>query len=60
MGRRPTVVTGPTGEESLAIRSIGHVGLVWTGGTLTSTSALALLQRVRENLESWAWEQELT
>ena len=60
VGRRPTVVTGPTGEESLAIRSIGHVGLVWTGGTLTSTSALALLQRVRENLESWAWEQELT
>ncbi len=58
--RRPTVVTGPTGEESLAIRAIGHLGLAWTGGTLTTASALTFLQRVRENLESWAWEQELT
>lgn len=57
--RRPAVVSGPTGEESLAIRSIGTLGLTWDAGTLSHPIALALLQRIRENLESWAWEQEL-
>jgi 2-oxoglutarate dehydrogenase E2 component (dihydrolipoamide succinyltransferase) len=58
--RQPAVVAGPTGEESLAIRSIGALGLVWDATTLTHGTALGFLQRVRDNLESWAWEQELT
>jgi 2-oxoglutarate dehydrogenase E2 component (dihydrolipoamide succinyltransferase) len=57
--KRPAVITGVDGEDVIAIRHIGYLGLTWDHRAFDGSTAVAFLQRIKQNLESWDWEQEL-
>jgi 2-oxoglutarate dehydrogenase E2 component (dihydrolipoamide succinyltransferase) len=57
--KRPTVVTTPDGQDTIAIRHIGYLGLSWDHRAFDGSTAVLFLQRIKENLETWEWEQEL-
>jgi pyruvate dehydrogenase E2 component (dihydrolipoamide acetyltransferase) len=57
--KRPTVVTTPDGQDMIAIRHIGYLGLSWDHRAFDGSTAVLFLQRVKHNLETWEWEQEL-
>jgi 2-oxoglutarate dehydrogenase E2 component (dihydrolipoamide succinyltransferase) len=58
--KRAAVVTGPDGEDMIAIRHIGYLGLTWDHRAFDGSTAVLFLQRIKQNLETWDWEQELT
>ena len=57
--KRPTVVTLPDGTDTVAIRHIGYLGLTWDHRAFDGSTAVLFLARIKEDLESWDWEQEL-
>ena len=57
--KRPTVITAPDGQDMIAIRHIGYLGLTWDHRALDGSTAVLFLRRIKENLETWDWEQEL-
>ncbi len=57
--KRPAVVTGVDGEDVIAIRHIGYLGLTWDHRAFDGSTAVLFLRRIKENLETWDWEQEL-
>ncbi len=57
--KRPAVVTGADGEDVIAIRHIGYLGLSWDHRAFDGSTAVLFLQRIKQNLEGWDWEQEL-
>jgi 2-oxoglutarate dehydrogenase E2 component (dihydrolipoamide succinyltransferase) len=58
--KRPTVITSPDGADMIAIRNIGYLGLTWDHRAFDGSTAVLFLRRIKENLETWDWEQELT
>ncbi len=58
--KRPTVVTLPDGNDAIAIHRIGYLGLSWDHRAFDGVTALLFLNKVKENLETWDWEQELS
>jgi pyruvate dehydrogenase E2 component (dihydrolipoamide acetyltransferase) len=59
VAKRPVVTTTPDGQDIIAIRHIGYLGLTWDHRAFDGSTALLFLKRIKENLESWDWEQEL-
>ncbi len=57
--KRPVVATLPDGTDTVAIRHIGYLGLSWDHRAFDGSTAVLFLARIKENLESWDWEQEL-
>jgi pyruvate dehydrogenase E2 component (dihydrolipoamide acetyltransferase) len=57
--KRPTVVTTPDGQDMIAIRHIGYLGLSWDHRAFDGSTAVLFLRRIKDNLETWDWEQEL-
>jgi pyruvate dehydrogenase E2 component (dihydrolipoyllysine-residue acetyltransferase) len=57
--KRPTVVTLPDGTDTVAIRHIGYLGLTWDHRAFDGSTAVLFLRHIKQNLESWDWEQEL-
>ncbi len=57
--KRPTVVTLPDGTDTVAIRHIGYLGLSWDHRAFDGSTAVLFLARIKENLQSWDWDQEL-
>jgi pyruvate dehydrogenase E2 component (dihydrolipoamide acetyltransferase) len=57
--RRPVVVTGPGGEESIAIHSVGNLTLTWDHRAFDGAYAASFLNRIRELLETRDWAAEL-
>lgn len=57
--KRVTVLDGPDGEDVIAIRPIGYLGLTWDHRAFDGSTALLFLRRIKQYLESWDWEQEL-
>lgn len=57
--KRPTVITASDGQDMIAIRHIGYLGLTWDHRALDGSTAVLFLRRIKENLETWDWEQEL-
>jgi len=57
--KRPTVITSPDGQDMIAIRHIGYLGLTWDHRAFDGSTAVLFLKRIQENLETWDWEQEL-
>ena len=57
--KRPTVVTDSDGQDMIAIRHIGYLGLTWDHRAFDGSTAVLFLQRIKQNLENWDWEQEL-
>ena len=58
--KRATVVTTPDGQDTIAIRHIGYLGLTWDHRAFDGSTAVLFLRKIKENLETWDWEQELT
>ena len=59
VAKRPTVVTAADGQDVIAIRHIGYLGLTWDHRAFDGSTAVLFLSRIKENLETWDWEQEL-
>ena len=59
VAKRPTVVTAADGQDVIAIRHIGYLGLSWDHRAFDGSTAVLFLRRIKENLEAWDWEQEL-
>jgi pyruvate dehydrogenase E2 component (dihydrolipoyllysine-residue acetyltransferase) len=57
--KRPTVITTSDGQDMIAIRHIGYLGLTWDHRALDGSTAALFLRRIKENLETWDWSQEL-
>jgi 2-oxoglutarate dehydrogenase E2 component (dihydrolipoamide succinyltransferase) len=57
--KRPTVVTTPDGQDMIAIRHIGYLGLSWDHRAFDGSTAVMFLSRIKENIETWDWSQEL-
>jgi 2-oxoglutarate dehydrogenase E2 component (dihydrolipoamide succinyltransferase) len=58
--KRPTVVSLPDGTDGLAIRHIGYLGLTWDHRAFDGSTAVLFLKRIKDNLQTWDWEQELS
>ena len=57
--KRPAVVTLPDGTDTIAVRHIGYLSLTWDHRAFDGSTAVRFLDRVRTNLETWDWDQEL-
>jgi len=57
--KRPVVISDDLGDDSIAIHHIGYLGLTWDHRAFDGSTAALFLQRIRDNLENWDWEQEL-
>ena len=57
--KRPTVITNPDGSDAIAIHHIGYLGLTWDHRAFDGSTAVLFLARIKHNLETWDWEQEL-
>ena len=58
--KRPSVVTTSDGQDTIAIRHIGYLGLSWDHRAFDGSIAVLFLRRIKDNLETWDWEQQLT
>jgi 2-oxoglutarate dehydrogenase E2 component (dihydrolipoamide succinyltransferase) len=58
--KRPVVITDASGADAVAIHHIGYLGLTWDHRAFDGSTAVLFLRRIKENLETWDWEQELT
>ena len=57
--KRPVVVTDSAGNDAIAIRHIGYLGLSWDHRAFDGSTAVLFLRRIKEILETRSWEQEL-
>jgi 2-oxoglutarate dehydrogenase E2 component (dihydrolipoamide succinyltransferase) len=57
--KRPTVITTSDGQDMIAVRHIGYLGLSWDHRAFDGSTAVLFLRRIKENIETWDWEQEL-
>lgn len=60
VAKRPKVVTTADGQDAIAIRPIGYLGLSWDHRAFDGSTAVLFLRRIKDNLEAWDWEQQLT
>lgn len=60
VSKRATVIGLPDGTDTIAIRPIGYLGLTWDHRVFDGSTAVLFLQRIKHNLETWDWEQELS
>jgi len=58
--KKAVVVELPDGSDALAIHHIGYLGLSWDHRVFDGSTAALFLARIRENLETWDWDQELS
>ncbi len=59
VSKRPVVITDDHGNDSIAIRHIGYLSLTWDHRAFDGSTAVLFLQRIKQSLETWDWEQEL-
>jgi len=60
VAKRPTVITTEDGQDMIAIRHIGYLGLTWDHRAFDGSTAVLFVRKIKENLETWDWEQELS
>lgn len=58
--KRPVVIEMPDGSDGIAIRHIGYLGLSWDHRVFDGSTATLFLGRIKQNLQAWDWEQELS
>ncbi|NIA24050.1 MAG: dihydrolipoyllysine-residue succinyltransferase [Gammaproteobacteria bacterium] len=58
--KRPTVITSAEGQDMIAIHPIGYLGFTWDHRAFDGVIAVQFLNRIKENLQSWDWQQELS
>ena len=57
--KRPTVVTGPDGDDVIAVRHTGLLALTWDHRAFDGAYAAAFLQALQHELENRDWAAEL-
>ena len=57
--KRPWVVTGSDGEDSIAIRHVGILALTWDHRAFDGAYAAAFLQAMKDTIQATDWEAEL-
>ena len=57
--KRPTVVPGPDGSDSIAVRHIGILALAWDHRAFDGAYAAAFLGALRQDIETRDWKAEL-
>ena len=57
--KKPVVVEHPGGEESIAIRPMGMIGLSWDHRAFDGAYSASFLHEVKKNLETRDWGSEL-
>lgn len=57
--KRPVVITDRDGNDAIAIHHVGYLGLTWDHRAFDGSTAVRFLGRIKHNLETWDWEQEL-
>ncbi len=57
--KKPVVIEHPSGEESIAIRPMGMIGLSWDHRAFDGAYAASFLHEVKRNLETRDWGAEL-
>jgi 2-oxoglutarate dehydrogenase E2 component (dihydrolipoamide succinyltransferase) len=57
--KRPWVVTGSDGEDSIAIRHVGILALTWDHRAFDGAYAAAFLQAMKDTIGATDWEAEL-
>ncbi len=57
--KKPVVIEHPSGEESIAIRPMGMIGLSWDHRAFDGAYAASFLHDVKKNLETRDWGAEL-
>ncbi|MGI9585542.1 MAG: dihydrolipoamide acetyltransferase family protein [Acidimicrobiia bacterium] len=60
VSKRPVVVQMPNGSDAITIRHTGYLGLSWDHRVFDGSTAVLFLKRIKENLETWDWEQEVS
>jgi len=60
VAKRPAVITTDDGQDTIAIRHIGYLGLSWDHRAFDGSTAVLFVQRIKQNLETWDWAQELS
>jgi 2-oxoglutarate dehydrogenase E2 component (dihydrolipoamide succinyltransferase) len=58
--KRPVVVADAEGNDAIAIRHIGYLSLTWDHRAFDGSTAVLFLRRIKESLETWDWEHELS
>lgn len=58
--KKPVVVELPDGTDTIAIRHVGYLGLSWDHRVFDGSTAVLFLDRIKQNLQTWDWEQELS
>jgi len=57
--KKPVVVEGPDGEDSIAVHHVGVLALAWDHRAFDGAYAASFLRAMREILETRDWEPEL-
>jgi pyruvate dehydrogenase E2 component (dihydrolipoamide acetyltransferase) len=57
--KKPVVVEHPSGEETIAIRPMGMIGLSWDHRAFDGAYSASFLHEVKKNLETRDWGAEL-
>ena len=57
--KKPVVVEHPSGEETIAIRPMGMIGLSWDHRAFDGAYSASFLHEVKKNLETRDWGSEL-
>jgi len=60
VAKRPIVITDKDGNDGIAIHHVGYLGLSWDHRAFDGSTAVKFLARIKGNLETWDWEQELS
>ncbi len=58
--KKPVVVEAVDGTDAVAIHHVGYLGLSWDHRVFDGSTAVLFLNRIKENLQTWDWEQELS
>ena len=58
--KKPVVVELSDGSDAVAIHYVGYLGLSWDHRVFDGSTAVLFLRRIKDNLETWDWDQELS
>ena len=58
--KRPVAVTDVDGGDAIAIHHVGTLGLTWDHRAFDGSTAVLFLRHIKQALETWDWEHELS
>jgi 2-oxoglutarate dehydrogenase E2 component (dihydrolipoamide succinyltransferase) len=58
--RKPVVVRTVDGGEAIAIHPVGNLAMSWDHRAFDGSTAVLFLAHIKNALETWDWEHELS